>query len=73
MESLSVQIASKTAKMVSNGAKRALGMCQKHVRKDNHVVSKIIIPSITIASILQTHFIDSFVEQRVLFVAARAS
>ena len=67
MESLSVQIAFKTAKMVSNGAKRAFEMCQKHVRKDNHVVSKIIIPPITIASILQTHSTDLFVEQPVLF------
>ena len=68
MESLSVQIASKTAQMVPNDAKRALETCQKHMRKDNHVVSKIIIPPITIATILQTHSTDSFVEQRALFL-----
>ena len=67
MESLSAQIASKIAQIVPNGAKRPLETCQKHVRKDNHVVSKIIIPSITIASILQSHYTDLFVEQRVLF------
>ena len=74
IEPLSAQIASKTAKMVPNGAKRALEMCQNHVQKDNHIVSKIMIARIAIASILQTHFIDSFVEQRVqildiLFIA----
>ena len=56
---------SKTAQMVPNGAKRAPEMCEKHVLKDNHLVSKVMIAPITIASILQTHFIDSFVEQRV--------
>ena len=65
LEPLSAQIASKTAKMVSNGAKRILEMCQNHVQKDNHIVSKIMIARITIASTLQTHFVDSFVEQRV--------
>ena len=71
MESLSAQIASKTAQMVPNDAKRALETCQKHMRKDNHVVSKIIIPPITIASILQTHSTDSFVEQRVQILHIR--
>ena len=51
--------------MVPNGAQRALEMCQNHIQKDNHVVSKIMTARIAIASILQTHFIDSFVEQRV--------
>ena len=51
--------------MVPNGAKRAFEMCQDHVQQDNHIVSKIMIARITIASILQTHFIDSFAEQRV--------
>ena len=65
IEPLSAQIASKTAKMVPNGAKRALEMRQNHIQKGNHIVSKIMIARITIASILQTQFIDSFVEQRV--------
>ena len=65
MESLSVQIASKTAKMVPNGAQRALEMCQNHIQQDNQMVSKIMIARIVIALILQRHFIDSFVEQRV--------
>ena len=51
IEPLSAQIASKTAKMVPNGAKRALEMCQNHIQKDNHVVSKIMIARITIALI----------------------
>ena len=63
IQPLSAQIASKTAKVVPNGAKRALKMWQNH-QKSNHIVSKIMIARITIASILQTHFIDSFVEQR---------
>ena len=33
IEPLSAQIASKTAKMVPNGAKRALEMCPNHVQK----------------------------------------
>ena len=58
IEPLSAQIASKTAKMVPNGGKRALKMCRNHIQKDNHIVSKIMITRITIASILQTHFTD---------------
>ena len=65
IEPLSAQIASKTGKMVPNGAKRALDMCEKHVQKDNHLVSKIMIAPIAIPSILQTQLIDSFVEHRV--------
>ena len=60
IEPLSAQIASKTAKMVPNGAKRALKMCQNHIQKDNHIVSKIMIACSTIALILQTHFTVSF-------------
>ena len=40
IEPLSAQIVSKTAKMVPNGAKRALKMCQNRIQKDNHMVSK---------------------------------
>ena len=57
--------------MVPNGAKRALEMCQNHAQKDNHIVSTIMIARITTASILQTHFIDSFAEQRVQFLHIR--
>ena len=65
MESLSAQIASKTAKMVPNGGKRGFKMCQDYIKKDNHIVSKTMIACITIALILQTHFTDSFVEQHI--------
>ena len=65
IEALSAQIASKTAKIVPNGAKKGFKMCQNHIQKDNHIVSKIMIARITIAVILQTDFTDSFVEQHV--------
>ena len=68
IEPLSTQIASKTAKMRSNDAKRAQKSPQngsESYTKKTTTFSKIMIARSTIALILQTHCSNSCVEQHV--------
>ena len=68
IEPLSTQIASETAKMRSNDAKRAQKSPQngsESYTKKTTTFSKIMIARSTIALILQTHCSNSFVKQHV--------